>query len=110
MPTGRERKRLTPRFRLGTIQIEDRLVEKIANRYEDADSANFRVGELLWRHAAGIWGPVSDRALNDFVLRSNFPLGHDRWVVSRHVAVDEIQIEIATNLTAGVTNVRSCHP
>lgn len=105
-PTGRERRRLTPRFRVRTVQVQDGLFELIADRFDHTDDARFRVGQLLWRHSAGIWGPVADRSLNDFVLQCPYPLDCDRWVVSRHVVVDDISIEIATNLTRGITLVR----
>ena len=102
-----------PRFPLGELDIDPNFYEELVHNCGREGVAGVELGTALHDHAAGVWGstPEPDRRINEFVLSEAETLGYDRWIISRHVLITGDAVEIATNLSASLTLIRSCsHP
>ena len=106
-PRGRQTRRLTTQFQIGTLRLEERLPEHLLRACGVASAANWALGNALQRHSSGIYGPIPkpDRLLNDYLLDQKVLPRPPHYVVSLQPA-GPLWLRISTYLPTGHTTVR----
>jgi hypothetical protein len=110
-PHGRQTRRLTPKFRITSVHVEDGLDRRLLGVCGVGSAVRWIVGNAVHRHACGVYGPIAreDRILNAYLLAAPVEHSAPHHVVSVH-PVGTVWLQISTVLGTGETTVRWCPP